>query len=101
MKSIALKIRVLFEGFFLWFGGLGLFMMLMIYIEPHTGSRQSEDILHITTGVLLFAAACWILVERKKDLGDRISNAAYAVLSVIVPLAVGFTSVWLYANSFD
>ena len=101
MKGIMLKIRVLLEGFFLWFGGSGLYFMLMIYVEPHMKDRHGEDILHIVTGIVLFAAASWILVERKKDLGDRISHAAYVVLSIIIPLAVCVTSVCLYIGAMD
>ena len=100
MKGIALKLRVLTEGFFLWYGGLGLFTVLMVYIEPHMDTIRGQDMLHIITGTLLFAAAVWILVCRRKDLGERISTAAYVVLSMI-PLGIGTASVMLYIYSLD
>lgn len=100
MKGALLKLRVLTEGFFLWFGGLGLFYMLMLYIEPHMDSIKGQDTLHLITGALLFAAAVWILVSRRKELGERISTAAYVILSVI-PLIIGTASVLLYICSLD
>ena len=101
MKAISLKIRVLPVGFFLCFGGLGLFTMPVIYVEPHIGTRQGEDLSYVITAVLLFAAASWILAGRKKDLGERISHAAYVILSIIIPLAVGAALVFMYFSSMD
>ncbi|MCR5122442.1 MAG: hypothetical protein K6B74_08485 [Ruminococcus sp.] len=100
MKGALLKLRVLTEGFFLWFGGLGLFYMLMLYIEPHTDSIRAQDMLHVTTVAVLLAAAIWLLVSRRKELGERISSAAYVILSVI-PLIIGTASVLLYIFSLD
>ncbi len=100
MKGIALKLRVLTEGFFLWFGGLGLFYMLMLYIEPYMDTIRGQDTLHIVTGVLLLAAAVWILVSRRRELGERISTAAFAVLSLI-PLGICAASVMLFIYSLD
>jgi hypothetical protein len=103
MKSILVKLRVLLEGFILWLGGTGLWIVtvsLVHYkIEDAFGIRGG-DIFYAVITVILAASVLWILIARRREMGERISTAAYVILNLIPFFATAaYINLWIYSLS--
>ena len=100
MRDFWLKFRVLLEGLFLWLGEIGLWFVGMVYLYVPIESRFGEIVFYAILAIFGIVSAIWILVERRKDLDERISTGNYIFLNVLPFLAVGMWTI-LYIFSFD
>ena len=103
MQKIGICFRILLEGVFLWLGGVGLWVLVVMFfygfIEDRFGILGS-DIFYGVLTLVIAIIAIFLMVIRRKDLGERISTAAYIVLTMLpVPLLAAL--IWMYVNSFD
>ncbi len=100
MRDFWLKFRVLLESLFLWLGEIGLWFVGMVYLYVPIESRFGEIVFYAILAIFGIVSAIWILVERRKDLDERISTGNYIFLNVLSFLAVGIWTI-LYIFSFD
>lgn len=100
MRDFWLKFRVLLESLFLWLGEIGLWFVGMVYLYVPIESRFGEIVFYAILAIFGIVSAIWILIERRKDLDERISTGNYIFLNVLSFLAVGIWTI-LYIFSFD
>ena len=100
MRDFWLKFRVLLESLFLWLGEIGLWFVGMVYLYVPIESRFGEIVFYAILAIFGIVSAIWILVERRKDLDERISTGNYIFLNLLSFLAVGIWTI-LYIFSFD
>lgn len=100
MRDFWLKFRVLLESLFLWLGEIGLWFVGMVYLYVPIESRFGEIVFYAILAIFGIVFAIWILIERRKDLDERISTGNYIFLNVLSFLAVGIWTI-LYIFSFD
>ncbi len=100
MRDFWLKFRVLLESLFLWLGEIGLWFVGMVCLYESIESRFGEIVFYAILAIFSIVSTIWILVERRKDLDERISTGNYIFLNLLSFLAVGIWTI-LYIFSFD
>jgi uncharacterized membrane protein YqjE len=98
VKSVLLRVRIFLEGMFLWSGGVVMTLVLMNILEPDTTNRFLEDAVHVIVVLLNAVSVIWVLIARRKDLGDRISTGAYVFINLIPIFLTGwYVLAWLHS----
>ena len=100
MRDFWLKFQILLEGVLLWLGEIGLWFVRMVCLYVPIESRFGEIVFYAILAIFGIVSAIWILVERRKDLNERISTGNYIFLNLLSFLAVGIWTI-LYIFSFD
>lgn len=103
MYKILLKIRILFESLFLYFGGVAFWLIFSMYFYSPVEEKFGQSGGHVFYAILtLFVGAIviWILTERRKEIGECIATSVYIFLNLLSFFATGLF-VMLYIASFD
>ena len=93
MQKILFYIRVLLESMLLWGGGIVLFFIITFYLyDPvvHSFGRSGSTVFYVILTALLAAALLWVIIARRKDLGERISTGVYVLLNLLPPVLYTF-----------
>lgn len=104
MKKICLGFRVLLESVLLWFGGCLAALLLISWadastmLKPLVGGHETPVFSGLCAAVL--AGVLWIIIARKKEMGDRMHTGVYIALNLLA-LVPPFMTVWAYLHSFD
>jgi len=104
MQKCMVGFRVLLESILLWIGGCVAFFYLLSaaasasWLQPVLSA--TDNVFPIVMGVLLAAAILWIIIARKKEMGDRLPTGAYILLNLpaLVPAAL---LAFAFMHSFD
>ena len=87
--NILLRIRIFLESLFFWTGGIALYFILIeAFMDPIMHSRNKAGI-YIFLVLLFAAAAIWMLVGRRKDLGEHMKTYAYVIWSLLPGVLAG------------
>ena len=103
MKKLFLVIRIIIEGFMLWIGSIGLWFLFTYYFYSpieHSYGQGGGAVFYTVLTIILAAATLWILIARRKEIGDKISTATYVILNLIPFMLCGIW-IWLFMHSFD
>ena len=103
MKKLLLGNRVIIEGFTLWIGSVGLWFLFTYYFYSPIESNYGQGggaVFYAVLTIILAVVAVWILSARRKEMGDKISSAAFVILNLIPFMFCG-TWIWLFMHSFD
>ncbi|HBI86048.1 MAG TPA: hypothetical protein DDX71_07185 [Ruminococcus sp.] len=92
MQNLMTKIRVFFEALFLWLGGVCFFALSAMYLYGYAydlwgirGGRWFYAVLILLDALIVL----WIMIARRRELGDRISTPLYIILHIITAALTG------------